>query len=478
MRIQRFQGRQVIIASVAVALLLPIVQPARADTPSVPNLVSFTMSPDSVDIATVKTTVTFDLVVNNPNGIASTQTLVTLSDGGSNSIGIPIVRTDSPVNNSLQTVEFKGTYNLASNLPTGVYKATAAPIMGLNSIGNPGYPTQSLVATTTSNLVGGANALLVRNGGYLNLAYSTFTGPAFNTILGNKFVNPKYYSVAAPIWKVGETFNPSDYYELLVPSLALKAKTTTPSICTSNGTTISFIAVGSCDFIIYTDKTFDYQYKQDDQVVSVTAARAKPTFTLGTILTQSSVSLPLSIQGPSVYGPFGWVIPISATPTICYPVGTYITIISGGTCTLNYSTPSAANYLASDITPLSFQISRAVQTLTFPTPGAAALASKTLVLSATASSGSTVVFQSDTPTICSVRGNSLSLLNAGTCQVRAIQDGTSTFAPASSSQSILVVGSSGSGANKRTTKYVVCLKNGRSKTFIGSTCPSGYRPRK
>jgi hypothetical protein len=466
------------MVSVSAAIFSTAIQPAHADTPTVPTVVSFTMSPDSVDFATGKATVTFDLVVNNPNGIASTQTLVTLSDGGSNSIGIPIVRTDSPANNSLQTVEFKGIYNLGSNLPTGVYKATAAPIMGLNSVGTPGYPTQSLVATTTSNLVGGTNALLVRNGGYLNFAYSTFTGPAFNTLLGNKFVNPKYYSVSAPIWKVGETFNPSDYYELLVPSLTLKVKTTTPSICTSNGTMLSLLAVGSCDYIVYTDKTLDYQYKQDDQVVSVTASRTKPTFSVGTIPTQSSASLPLSIQGPSVYGPFGWVIPASATPTVCYPVGTYITIISGGTCTLNYSTPASSNYLASDITPLTFQISRAAQTISFPSLGAVGLANKTLALSATSSSGSAVVFQSDTPTICAVTGNSLSLLKVGTCQVQAIQNGTSTIGPVSASQSILITGASGSGAIKPRVKYIVCLKSGRSKTFVGSKCPLGYKPRK
>ena len=471
------QIKKLIALCAAAVAIIGVAQPAFADAPTVPALVSFTMSPNSVDIATANTTVTFDLIVNNPTGIASNQALVTLTDGASNTVFVPIPRTDSPVNSSLQNVEFKGTYNVASNLPTGVYKATAAPITGLTSTGGQGYSTQTLSATTTSTVAGAPNALLVRNGGYLNFAYSTFTGPAFNLNLGNHFVDPKYNSVPAPIWKVGESFNPIDYYEPAVPALALKAKTNTPATCTSNGTTISLISIGNCEFVVYTEKTFDYQYKQDIQLVSITAARSKPSLALGTVAPQSSAILPLSIQGPFVYGPTGLVIPVSATPTVCYPVGNYITIISGGTCTLNYSTVASANYLASDITPLTFQITRTAQTVSFSAPASATLAGKTLTLSATASSGAAVTFQSDSPTICSVTGNSLNLLESGNCQVEAIQAGSATVSPASVTQSIAVTGTLPASKVGK-TKKIICLKNGKNKTFIGSKCPAGYKAKK
>jgi len=477
MKITNLQIKKLIALCTAAVAIIGVAQPAFADAPTVPTLVSFTMSPNSVDIATANTTVIFDLIVSNPTGIASNQTLVTLTDGANNTVFVPIVRTDLPVNSSLQNVEFKGTYNVASNLPTGVYKATAAPITGLTSTGGQGYSTQTLSATTASTVVGATNALLVRNGGYLNFSYSTFTGPSFNLNLGNRFVNPKYNLVAAPIWKVGESFNPSDYYELTVPTLTLKAKTNTPTTCTSNGTTITLIAVGNCEFIIYTDKTLDYQSKQDVQTVSITAARTKPNFALSTITTQSSAVLPLSIQGPFVYGPFGLVIPVSATPTVCYPVGNYITIISGGTCTLNYSTPASANYLASDVVPLTFQITRTAQTVSFSAPASARLASKTLTLSATASSGAPVSFQSDSPTICSVTGNSLNLLTAGSCQVEAIQVGSATVSPASVTQSIAVTGTL-PASNTGKTKTIICVRNGKSQTFAGSKCPVGFKAKK
>jgi len=478
MKIMNLQTKKLIAICAAAIAIIGVAQPAFADVPTVPTLVSFTMSPNSVDIATVNTTVTFDLIVNNPTGIASNQVLVTLTDGANNTVFVPIMRADSPVNSSLQNVEFKGTYNVAPNLPTGVYKATAAPITGLTSTGGQGYSTQTLSATTTSIVVGATNALLVRNGGYLNFAYSTFTGPAFNLNLGNHFVNPKYNSVIAPIWKVGESFNPSDYYELMVPMLTLKAKTTTPATCTSNGTIISLIATGNCEFVVYTEKTFDYQYKQDSQVVSITAPRTKPTFALGTVATQSSAILPLSIPGPFVYGPTGAIIPVSATPAVCYPVGSYISIISGGTCTLNYSSPATANYLASDVASLTFEITRAAQTVSFIPPASIRLASKTLALSATASSGAPVTFQSDSPTICSVTENSLNLLKAGTCQVKASVLGSATLEPASVSQLITIAGAVTPVLKKPVAKKIICVKYGKSKIFTATKCPAGFKAKK
>ena len=128
--------------------------PAQAGVPTVPSVVSFTMSPDSLDIATTNRTVTFDLIVTNPAGISSPQTLVTLTDGANNSLVYPILRTDSPINSSLERVEFKGSFTLPNTLPAGAYTATAAPIVGLNSVGGIGYSTQTISASSSSTLLG------------------------------------------------------------------------------------------------------------------------------------------------------------------------------------------------------------------------------------------------------------------------------------------------------------------------------------
>ena len=455
-------------------LLTNVAESAHADTSAKPTVVSFTLSSESIDLASPNTKVTFDLVVSNPTGIASAQSLLTVSNGGANLVITQLIRTDLPVNSSLQTVKFEGTADLSS-LPAGAYSVSAAPITSLNSNGSFGYSTSVLFPKTSSKVIGAQNLLLIRNNGDLNYSYPTFTGPTYNKTLGNVFVNPKYSTVSDPIWKVGETINPTDYFELTVPTLPLKISTASPKVCTSTGTSLTLIATGGCSFTVYTDKTSEYQYFKYDQTVTVTDARTKPVYVIAQIPTQSSTTLPLSLPGPYVMGPTGIVTPVSLTPSVCFGTGFYVTITSGGTCTLDYSTPGTATYLPSDLYTLTFQISRTAQTIAFNTPASVALSTKPLPLSATASSSQLVTFLSSTPNICSVTGNSLNLLKAGTCQVTASQNGTTTIAPVSAVQSIAIIGTP---VVAKAAKKLVCIKNGKTKTVTSKTCPSGYNVKK
>ena len=146
-------------------------QLALAGSGSQPNVISFTMSPTSVDVTSSNNTVAFDLKVSNPTGIASSQTLATLTNSAGISFTTPLIRTDSPVNYSLQTVEFKGTLILANSTQAGVYTGSANPVFALKSDGTTGYPTPALFPTTTSQLVGAPNAIQVRVSGDLNFNY-------------------------------------------------------------------------------------------------------------------------------------------------------------------------------------------------------------------------------------------------------------------------------------------------------------------
>jgi hypothetical protein len=470
-------------AILSIALLMGFVQPTFAAESSKPVVVSFTMTPSTIDVTSPNTLVTFNLVVSNPTGIASAQTQVTLSDGGSNSAVAQLTRTDSPIQSSLSTVTFRGTLSIPSNFSNGAYWATAKPVISLVSGGRDGYSTDILRATTTSTVVGAENALLIRKSGDLNYAYSTFSAPAYDKTLGTVFVDPKFNVVSDPIWKVGESFNPGNYYELKVPTLTLKVKTLTPSICSTDGNTLTLIKEGGCSYTVYTDKTSDYQLYQDARTVTITAARIKPNYFVGSIATQSSASLPLLIAGPYVFGINGYIIPVSATPSVCYPTGTYVNIISGGTCTLNYSTSGTSTYLQSDVYPLTFEITRSAQTVSFTTPPAASLSSKLMTLKASSSSGLPISFLTSTPTICSVTGSSLNLLVAGTCHITATQIGTATISPASVDQNIVITGAGAApkGAARVTPKVAKkldCVKNGKTQIVASKKCPTGYNPRR
>ena len=121
--------------------------------------------------------------------------------------------------------------------------------------------------------------------------------------------------------------------------------------------------------MVSTAKTKDYLAKTSSQSVTITAARIKPTLTIDKIANQDVKDLGKSIEIGRVYSASeGWVLPQSATPTICFASGFYVKLIAGGTCKLTYQTAANSTYLASDVTTVSFEILKDGQPVVAPTP--------------------------------------------------------------------------------------------------------------
>jgi hypothetical protein len=437
-----------------------------------PVIASFKMTPNSVEATTGISKVDFDLTASNPTGIYSNQVQITLTDGNSNSLATVIPRTDNPINPALSTVNFHGSLVIPSNFPSGVYFAYAKQVISANADGSAGFSTDNFQATTDTKLVGATNGLMIRSSGLLNFNFKTFNGPAFDRTRGAVFVDPKYNTVSNPIWRVGESVDISNYYELLVPTLALKLIANTPSICTSSGTKLLLVAVGACSFTVSTDPTSDYLSQRSDSTISVSVARVKPTYSIGQIPTQSSINLPLNIQGPIVSSPFGLISPTTSTPNVCYVVGIYVKVISGGTCKLSYSTPESTDYLASDVYELIFDITRAPQTLIFTLPAILDGSQSEIKLDAKSSAGLTPMYATGTPSVCEVSDNYLRVKSSGLCKVTASQNGTTTISPASASATVEIALLTQSVKPKN---KVSCLKNGRVRIYQRDKCPGGYK---
>ena len=276
-----------------------------------------------------------------------------------------------------------------------------------------------------------------------------------------------------PIWKVGETYTPSKYFESRVSSLPLVVTTSTPTICSTDGKELKLIATGNCTFKVATLKTKDYALKEVTQNVTITEARSKPELIVGTIASQTSKNLPKTIEIFRVYSPSGnWVLPQATTPTVCIAAGFYVQIIGGGTCTLTYQSEATTTYLASDLYKISFEVTRDPQTITFSLPTSANLASKTVALSATASSCGSVIYTTSTPDSCSITGSTLNLLKSGDCSITATQPGTSTIAPISGTATLIIA-----GTVAPTKKTITCIKCKKTKKVSGVNpkCPKRYK---
>ena len=356
------------IKSLFVAVLLMggvFVAPAHASEK--PTVESFTFSPQDIDLSGASTVVAFELVVSHPSGIDATSTMLTMKNSRNDTLATYLTRTDS--NAALAKVTFKGSLTVPRDINPGVYTFTAASVRNNSSAGYQ-YETGIIEGGKVRALVGAESGLLVRSGGDLNFDYATFVGPAYDTTLGISYNNPtKYNSSNTPIWKVGESYDPTKYYELRVPSLSLGLTSSTPTVCSTDGKTLSLIKEGTCSFVVATAKTNDYLAKKSSQSVTITAARIKPTLTIDKIANQDVKDLGKSIEIGRVYSASeGWVLPQSATPTICFASGFYVKLIAGGTCKLTYQTAATSTYLASDLYTISFDILKDGQPVVAPTP--------------------------------------------------------------------------------------------------------------
>ena len=470
--------KSILIAAVLALTLTPAIAGANVK----PVVESFTFTPNDFDLISANTNVVFELVVSHPSGIRNSSTQVTLTGPYGSTLATNLIRTDSPINLALTKVTFKGTLNVSQAALAGAYSVSAAEVESNSSAGNI-YGTGAITPNKLRDLIGGEYALLVRNSGDLNLVYNTFVGPTHDTTLGISYNNPAVYNNAnPPIWKVGETYVPSKYFEVRVPTLPLVVSVTTPAICSTDGKELKLIATGSCVFKVSTAKTKDYAAKESTQVVTVTAGRTKPGLTMGAITNQTSKNLPKTIEIFRVYSPTGvYVLPQATTPTVCIAAGFYVQIVGGGTCTLTYQSEANTTYLASDLYKVSFEVTRDPQTIAFTPPTTVDIAGKTLALTATASSGGAITYSTTSVESCSVTGATLNLLKAGNCVVTATQGGSSTLAPVSTTATIMLTGSIAKPvAPVVSKKTIVCVKGKTTKKVSSSNpkCPKGYKVKK
>jgi len=460
----------------AAALVLATFYAPSAQANQKPVIESFTFTPNEVDVLSANNKVDIELIVSHPSGIENLKTMATLTSSRNDTLTTNLVRIDSPINLSLTKVTYRGSLVVPRDIATGVYTFSIETLKNNSSAGYQ-YTTDALDSKKIRNIVGVESGLLVRSGGDLNLSYDTFVGPTYDTTIGVTYNNPITYSSSnAPIWKVGETFNPSKYYELRVPSLSLGITSSTPLVCSSDGKQLKFLKEGSCNFIVSTPKTNDYLAKVSNQTVTITAARTKPELTLDKIANQTAKDLPKSVSIFQVYSAAeGYVFPQSATPTVCFGTGFFVRIVSGGTCTLTYQTKETATYLASDLYKVSFEVTRDPQTITFALPATVNTSVKTLPLTATTTSGGAVTYESSTAGNCSISGSTLTLLKSGNCSVTATQAGTSTLAPASVTATTMIV-----GVAQATKKTIACTKGKTTKKVTGTNpkCPKGYKLKK
>ncbi len=135
------------------------------------------------------------------------------------------------------------------------------------------------------------------------------------------------------------------------------------------------------------------------------------------------------------------VFATTSAATICTVSGSTVTFTGAGTCNLTANQAASGNYAAAPQVAASISIVPAGQSI-----GAISFSPSTLIVggSTTASasggaSGNPIIFSSDTPSICSVSGNTVAALLQGTCTISANQAGNTNYLAAPQVQGSLLI---------------------------------------
>ena len=357
---------------VALSLLFSVSALPSAFAVEKPTVESFTASKLDVDVTDPDLTIDFEIVISHPKGLENTSTLLILTNSGATTISTPLTRTDSPIDYAKTKVTFKGKLTLPRSLTPGVYTYSIDGVR--NNIDNgTRFPTGIVDGPVVRTLKSAESGILVRSNGYLNLDYETINGPAFGSQSGISYLNAaKYTTVTAPIWKVDETFNPLDYFEVAVSGVELSITTSTPKICTADGKTMKLISEGECQYKVSTAKTKDFIEKSKILSATVTAARTAQVLKVETVAPQKPSALPTSILLSPVYASgtsaVEYVMPKSITPTICEAGGYVLKIVNSGTCTLTYKTEGNSQFLPSETYRQNIEVLRDNLPAVTPTP--------------------------------------------------------------------------------------------------------------
>jgi hypothetical protein len=357
---------------VAIGLLVSMAAIPTAVALEKPTVESFTASKLDVDVSDPDLVVDFEVVISHPKGLENTSTLLILTNTSATTISIPLIRTDSPINFTNTKVTFKGKLTLPRSLTPGVYSYSIDGVRN-NIDSGTRFPTGIVAGPVVRTLKSAESGILVRSNGFLNLDYETINGPAFGSQSGISYVNAaKYTTVTAPIWKVGETFNPLDYFEVAVSGVELSITTSTPKICTADGKMMKLISEGECQYKVTTAKTKDFIEKSKSLSATVTAARTAQVLKVESVTPLKPASLPTSILLSPVYASgtsaVEYVMPKSITPSICEAGGYVLKIVNSGTCTVTYKTEGNSQYLPSDTYRQNIEVLKDNLPVVAPTP--------------------------------------------------------------------------------------------------------------
>ncbi|MFM8871304.1 MAG: YDG domain-containing protein [Actinomycetota bacterium] len=353
------------------------------------------------------------------------------------------------------TLEGTKAANYSVNQPTAVAniaKASAGLAWATPSAITYGA-TLSSTQLNASASVAGSYAYTPTSGTLLNAGSRTlsvtFTPTSSNyaveTRTVNLQVNQKPVTVTASNrgFVYGGSFTPGFTYSALVGSDTPSAVTytyagtggTAYSSSTTAPTTRGAYSISPSAVVLSVGDTANYDFTYVDGSLSITQATQSAL-----VVTAASQSLTYSpnpspattalsmLAGSTGSGTGLVTYAVASGNTVCSVLGSTLTALTAGTCTVTVTRAADLNFEAKTSDPITITISKAAQTLSFAAISDKVYGDAQFSVTPTATSGLTVVITSSDTSVCDVPSAlTIRILNVGTCTIVAQQSGSINY---------------------------------------------------
>lgn len=271
----------------------------------------------------------------------------------------------------------------------------------------------------------------------------SFTGSTANGITSNSYASP-YCAIrlSGGVTKTAQTITFGSLPNKIIGDAAFTVSASassglpvafssaTPLVCSVSGSAVTLVSAGTCT--IDANQAGDTTYAAAPKVSqSFGVSQKTQTISFPSLPNRTLGTGPYTLSATATSG-----LPVtftSLTASVCTVSGTSVSLTTAGTCNIAANQAGNTAYAAAPQTSQSFLISSptlTAQTITFPALTNKVLGAGTFSVSASSSSGLTVVFSSLTPAVCTISGTTGTLVSAGTCAIAADQGGNVTYAAA------------------------------------------------
>jgi hypothetical protein len=175
-----------------------------------------------------------------------------------------------------------------------------------------------------------------------------------------------------------------------------------------------------------------------DDSLNTETPSAGITVTVSSSVTQAPQTITFNPLPDKTYGdpPFtvaatatsGLVVTFTVSGGACSMVGATVSLTAAGSCTVTAHQAGSSNYTAAADVAQTFSVDQAAQTLTFGPLLDKTIGDPPFTVVATATSGLSTTFTANGD--CSILGNTVTLIKAGSCTVTAHQAGNADYQPA------------------------------------------------